>query len=82
MLSKYTKVKHGRAFIDSKNSANYKKANFKNISKSLAGLYILENNYISQIATDIDLLLLEKSSIFSTNKTSVYVEDKTVNIVC
>lgn len=79
--SSYNKVKHNRMdFFDQENKASYEKANFYNLLKAFAGLFVLENSYLKKYATDDELKCLKKSKLFQ-KESKIYIEAESDSII-
>ena len=70
----YNKVKHNRIIANAETD-NYRKANFGNLSKAFAALYILERSYMDMVGTNDDLQsFLDFSVLFVKKKRYTYME--------
>ncbi len=75
--SSYNKVKHNRmvSMESKKKSANYSKANFKNVSNAFAALYLLEKAYMDMIGTEDDLsCFMNFSDLFVKRKRYTFAQ--------
>lgn len=81
----YNKVKHKRVQSDS-DGLNYKKANLQNLSNAFAALYLLEFEFMKDIADIADRVECGESQLFGMGDLeqnyihSLFMTDETVNI--